>query len=68
MSRYATGAALEREIIALFRAAGWEHIRGAGSKGEALGCKADMIFSRFTDSTKRTAYLVIAQAKLLKRG
>lgn len=72
MSRYSRGAALEREIVNLLRAHGYETIRGAGSKGKMAGLcehcggpmKIDVTASKTTDRSERTVFLVFAQMKL----
>lgn len=67
MNNYSSGRSLEYELKALFEAAGWEVLRGSSSKGNVLGFKADLVCSRWTDTIKRTAYLVLVQAKRTKR-
>lgn len=61
------GANLERYIRQLLEADGWSVIRGAGSKGEALQWKADLVASKYTDETKREVWLAIMQMKVRKR-
>jgi Holliday junction resolvase len=67
MSHYSRGVAVEREIISLFKQAGWDVVRGAGSKGRALGIDADFVCTKQTLETERTCYLVVGQVKLKKR-
>lgn len=64
MARYHAGRALEHEVRKLFRDAGWDVLRGAGSKGEVFGIKADLVATRQTRDSKRTAVMVIVQCKL----
>lgn len=61
------GANLERYIRQLLEADGWSVIRGAASKGEALGWKADLVASKYTDEAKREVWLAIMQMKVRKR-
>ena len=63
MSNYHSGRGLEYELKALFESAGWSIMRGSSSKGEVLEFKADLVASKFTDKIKRTAYMVLVQAK-----
>ena len=63
MSNYAAGRGLEYELKSLFESAGWSVLRGSSSKGEVLEFKADLVASKFTDKIKRTAYIVLVQAK-----
>ena len=61
------GANLERYIRQLFEADGWSVLRGAASKGEVLDWKADLVATKYTDETKREAWLAIMQMKVKKR-
>lgn len=61
------GATLERYIRHLLETDGWSVIRGASSKGEALGWKADLVATKYTDETKREVWLAIMQMKVKKR-
>lgn len=61
------GATLERYIRHLLETDGWSVIRGAGSKGEALGWKADLVATKYTDETRREVWLAIMQMKVKKR-
>ena len=63
MSNYTAGRGLEYELKALFESAGWSVLRGSSSKGEVLEFKADLVASKYTDQLKRTAYMVLVQAK-----
>lgn len=63
MSKYHAGRSLEYEIIEMFRKNGYEHIRGAGSKGSVDGFKVDAVFSKRTSQNEKTIYLVLMQAK-----
>lgn len=61
------GATLERYIRQLLESDGWSVVRGASSKGEALGWKADLVATKYTDQTKREVWLAIMQMKVKKR-
>lgn len=61
------GAKLERAIRALFEEDGWSVIRGAASKGEVLGWKADLVATRYTDKNKREVWIAIMQMKVKKQ-
>ena len=61
------GASLERYIRQLLEADGWSVIRGAGSKGKALGWEADLVATKYTDETKREVWMAIMQMKVKKR-
>lgn len=61
------GASLERYIRKLFEADGWSVIRGAGSKGEVLDWKSDLVATKYTDQTKREVWLAIMQMKVKKQ-
>ena len=63
MAKYHAGRGLEYEIKALFTAAGWDSIRGAGSKGSVDGFKTDLVFSKRSAHNERLIYLVLMQAK-----
>lgn len=67
MSNYSRGRSLEHEIRKLFISAGYSVIRGAGSKGEALGFPSDLVASKYTDQNKREVWLAIMQMKVKKR-
>ena len=62
-TNYQRGAAREREVIKIFKEAGWDAIRGAGSKGSMIGFKVDLVFSKTGRVNKDEAYLVLAQCK-----
>lgn len=61
------GANLERYIRQLFEQDGWSVIRGASSKGEALGWKSDLVATKFTDQNKREVWMAIMQMKVKRR-
>lgn len=67
MANYRAGQALEHEIIALFQGAGFECVRGAGSKGKFAGMDVDIIATKTTDRLKREVAVVLMQAKRTKR-
>lgn len=58
------GIVFEREIVKLFRDNGYDVIRGAGSKGEVFGIKADLVATKSTVKNKKTAVMVIVQCKV----
>jgi hypothetical protein len=53
------GPDFEREIKAPFESAGYSVIRGAGSKGDVFGMKADLVATK----GDKTAAMVIIQCK-----
>lgn len=61
------GANLERYIKQLLEADGWSVMRGASSKGEALGWKADLVATKYTDQNRREVWLAIMQMKVKRR-
>lgn len=61
------GRNLEWHIRQLLEADGWSVMRGASSKGEALGWKADLVATKYTDQNKREVWLAIMQMKVKKR-
>lgn len=67
-SNYERGRNLEYEIRKLFEDAGWSVIRGAGSKGEVFGIKADLVATKETNHSTHTAVMVVIQCKLQTKG
>ena len=67
MTHYHSGRQLEWDVRNLFTAAGWSVIRGAGSKGEVDGFKADLVATRRGSVNEDTVYLVAMQCKRQKR-
>lgn len=67
MSNVSRGHDLEREIISIFRDAGWDCVRAAGSKGKLVGIDCDLIASRFTRTDKRECAVLVMQAKRSRR-
>jgi len=67
MSNYAKGRSLEYEVIDLFEKAGWSVTRGSSSKGQVLDWKPDVVATRWTNTTKRQAWMVLIQCKRGKR-
>lgn len=63
MSHYARGRALEHEIRRLFEACGWSVVRGAGSKGEVDGMKADLVATKRGTKNEDNVYMVVFQCK-----
>lgn len=66
MNRYRRGRALEYDVRALFERDGWSVIRGAGSKGEVDGMKADLVASKRGAKNIDTIYIAVMQAKRTK--
>jgi len=66
MSQYNRGRALEYDVRAMFERAGWSVIRGAGSKGEVDGMKADLVASKRGTKNVDTVYMVVFQCKRSK--
>lgn len=64
MSKYSRGRDLEYQVKQIFEAAGWSVMRGAGSKGEVFGMKADLIATKESNDNEKTAVMVIIQCKL----
>ena len=69
--KYQAGRSLEYEVANLFREAGWDIIRGAGSKGDiAIGkgdrFKADLVVSKETPTNTREVWIVCMQCKRTK--
>lgn len=62
-TNYEKGRALEYKVKELFKAAGWDVVRGAGSKGEVDGFKVDLVASKRGRTNKDTIYMVLLQAK-----
>ena len=59
MSTATKGRRFEHEVRKLFEDAGYSVIRGAGSKGEFLSEKVDLVASKETAQTDYTVYLTI---------
>ena len=66
-SKYQRGRNLEWEVRKLFTDAGWDVLRGAGSKGEVAGFKTDLIASKTSPHNEKKIYIVLMQAKLKGR-
>lgn len=64
MSRYSRGRNLEYEVRQIFEAAGWSVMRGAGSKGEVFGMKADLVATKENPGNEKTAAMVVIQCKV----
>ena len=67
-SKYHRGRNLEWEVRKLFEDAGWDVLRGAGSKGEVAGFPTDLIASKSSPRNDKTIYIVLMQAKLKGKG
>lgn len=59
MSTATKGRSFEHQIRQLFEQAGFSVIRGAGSKGELLEEKVDLVCSKETPQNKFTCFLTI---------
>ena len=59
MSTATKGRAYEHEVRALFEAAGYSVIRGAGSKGECLKEKTDLVCTKETRANQFKVFLVL---------
>ena len=66
MANYTAGASLERKVRALFEEAGWECLRGAGSKGVVDGFKTDLVATKRSRTHKETIYMIALQCKRTK--
>ena len=53
------GRAFEHKVRQLFEGAGYSCVRGAGSKGELLGEKVDLVCSRETNQNAFTVQLLL---------
>lgn len=69
MSNASKGRAFEHEIRNLLRDAGFSVIRGAGSKGELLDEKVDLVATKLTRENEYVVYLGVigVQCKVKKR-
>jgi Holliday junction resolvase len=67
VSHYSRGRALEYDIRTLFERAGWSVIRGAGSKGEVDGMKADLVATKRSTKNIDTVWMVAFQCKRTTR-
>jgi len=61
------GIEFERELRAVLEAAGFSVMRGAGSKGEVFGMKADLVATKQTSKNSKDAYMVVIQCKVQGR-
>jgi len=66
-TNYKSGRALEYEVKQIFTDAGWDIMRGAGSKGDVFGMKADLIATKQTGNKKKTAVMCVIQCKLKEK-
>ena len=66
-SNYERGRNLEYEVRKLFTDAGWDVLRGSGSKGEVFGMKADLVATKHTSRSDKRAIMVVIQCKLKTR-
>ena len=62
-TNYARGRAFEYELKKLFEDAGYSVMRGSGSKGEVFGEKTDLVATKVSRGTKKTAHMIIIQCK-----
>jgi Holliday junction resolvase len=63
MSNATKGRRFEHEIRELFRKAGFSVVRGAGSKGEMLEEKVDLVATKSTRRNRFTCFLTIVGAQ-----
>lgn len=68
MSDHGKGRNLEYEMRDLFKAAGFSVIRGAGSKGEMIEEKVDLICTKETRENEFTVYLTIIGVQCKVKG
>jgi Holliday junction resolvase len=68
MSAAAKGRAFEHEVRNLFRKAGFSVVRGAGSKGEMLGQKVDLVATKLTRKNRYWVELTLVGAQCKVRG
>lgn len=61
------GIAFERELKQILEENGFSVMRGAASKGEVFGMKADLIATKETQQNEKTAYMVVIQCKVKKK-
>lgn len=59
MSKASKGRAFEHEIRHLFESAGFSVIRGAGSKGEMLNEKVDLVCTKTTPRNGYKVFLLV---------
>ena len=59
MSSASKGRAFEHEIQHLFESVGFSVVRGAGSKGEMLQEKVDLVCTKETRGNKQKVFLTI---------
>lgn len=59
MSKASKGRAFEHEIRNLFESVGFSVVRGAGSKGEMLQEKVDLVCTKETRGNKQKVFLTI---------
>lgn len=67
MSNTRAGHDFEREIGRIFRQAGFDVTRAAGSKGRLAGLDVDLVVSKVTDATKYEIGVALLQCKRSKR-
>lgn len=69
MSTASKGRAFEHEVRHLLEAAGFSVIRGAGSKGELLGEKVDLVASKMTRENEYKVWITLLglQCKVCRR-
>lgn len=68
MSTATKGRAFEHEIRHLLEAAGFSVIRGAGSKGEFLGEKVDLVATKQTQQNEFRVFLTIIGVQCKVKG
>lgn len=68
MTQYRQGVRLEYEVKALFEAAGWSVVRGAGSKGKWAEFKPDLIATKETPTALKEVGIVTGTVTLTRSG
>lgn len=68
MTNYRQGVAVEYEVKKLFERAGWSVIRGAGSKGQWVDFKPDLIATKETAQCYKEVGIVTSDVVLTQSG
>lgn len=58
---YRKGVRLEREVISIFKAAGWGALRSAGSHSPY-----DVVLIKYTEKNKKIVFVAFVQCKVKK--
>ena len=67
MTNVRAGHDFEREVARIFKAAGFDVVRAAASKGRLAGLDVDLVASKETPGTKYECGIVLIQAKRTKK-